>query len=211
MVEVRVGNQTRMVPKHVPSAHDLAAPRVGRPVYAEASALLSNFDADADPDGWRVQIVLRDKHDQPTSPNRAQAKFQLVPRVAVQDQVGFVDADVAPVSWSKPLQFDADGIASAKLVLRRPIPSVFGARSALFPEPGLRFGVYDSRSRIVHRPLTHADHSRVVAGATRSMLGKPAWGELRIRVSVPSQGLFSTTIPVQLRPSTLVDTNWPYR
>ena len=55
-----------------------------RPAYVEVHASLSNFDADADPDGWRVELVLRDRKDRPVV-MRGNANFELMPRVPTAD------------------------------------------------------------------------------------------------------------------------------
>ena len=98
---------------------------------------MSNFDADAEPDGWRADIILRDRKDRPVVV-RANATFELMPRVVMPQSLGFVDADMTPVRWSMPLEFDEDSVARIKLPLRKSLRPVFGWQSAIYPPSSTR-------------------------------------------------------------------------
>ncbi len=183
-----------------------------RPKYAEISATLANFDADADPDGWRVQLVLRDSQDRPVV-MRSRANFELTPRIPTADFHSHVDA-APPISWSMNVDFDADGVARFKLPLRENLRPAFGWNSSTYAGPT------KSRrsSRGLHRRVNNGHRS---SGATvfgdlavtslRASLGRPTTGELRVRVSVPTEGVFKAATAVPIRPPSLVDSTWPYR
>ena len=178
-----------------------------RPEYVEMIASLANFDADADPDGWRVELVLLDSGDRPVV-SRASAVFELMPRVPTADHFHYVDAARLPVRWSKTLEFDADGVARLKLPLRESLRPLFGWPSAVFPRHGARTRITSS----LHRRGSNTWRSRsLVQDDWRNQLGRPSMGELRVRVSVPTEGVFRAATLVPIRPPTLVDTYWPYR
>ncbi len=100
-----------------------------RPKYVDINAALANLDSDADPDGWRADVVLFDHKDRPVA-LRAQAKFELVIRVSTAEHIRFVNADIPPLRWSMPLEFDEDAVARVKLPLRETLRPVFGWSSA---------------------------------------------------------------------------------
>ena len=185
-----------------------------RPKYAEMKAELANFDADADPDGWRVELVLRDAHDRPVA-MRSTARFELMPRVPTADFHNYVDADIIPITWSKDVKFDERSVAHFKLPLREQLKPLFGWPSSIYPETGMRSNIYGRNSRYRSGIHGRAGRSQRLGTAVtrdfRNTLGKPTVGELRVRVSVPTEGVFSAVVPIQIRPSVLVDTNWPYR
>lgn len=179
-----------------------------RPSYVYMSAYLANFDADADPDGWRAEVVLLDRDDRPVM-MRAHAKFELVVRVATADQLRFVNADVPPIRWSMPLEFDEDGVSRVRLPLREKLQPLFGWPSAIAPPSSTR---YRSFTQDYLRGRSNLSRPRTfVARDLRTLLPLPTTGELRVRVSVPTEGVFNAVSPILLRPSGLVDTRWPYR
>lgn len=178
-----------------------------RPRYVELAAQLANFDADADPDGWRAQVIIRDQNDRPVEmPSRA--KFELMPRLAMTDRRQWIDGQPAPIRWSVPLEFDADGVATVDLPLKHKLRPLLGWSTATLPQSGLR----SSNHGISRRELRH--YSRLHSFVTtdlRASIGTPNLGQLRVRVSIPTQGVFDSVVPVQIRPPVLVDTAWPYR
>ena len=168
---------------------------------------LANFDADADPDGWRVELVLLDQRDRPVIA-RANATFELIPRVPTADFYNYVDAAMLPVRWSMNLTFDQDGVARVKLPLRESLRPLFGWPSAIFPRQGDR----SRNNRSVSRRISGTWRSRsIVTDHWQNGLGRPTMGEMRVRVSVPTEGVFEAASIVPIRPSALVDTYWPYR
>ncbi len=181
-----------------------------RPRYVELSAALSNFDADADPDGWRAEVVLRDRQDRVVV-MRSHATFELMPRVPTADHRRYVDADRTSIRWSMPLEFDPRGVASCKLPLRESLEPLLGWSSAVYPQSGSRRrGTRDYGSGA--RGLRTWSNSRTfVTLDLRNLIGTPSTGEMRVRVSVPTEGVFEAVTPVWIRPSVLVDTQWPYR
>jgi hypothetical protein len=181
-----------------------------RPAYVELFVALANFDADASPDGWRAEVVLRDRKDRPVA-MRANATFELMPRVSTGDHLRFVDANMPPVRWSMPLEFDEDSIARVKLPLRQSLHQVFGWPSALIPDASTRRQADRSFRRQPNRTLHRGLSGTFVTSDTRYLIGAPSVGELRVRLSVPTEGVFKAATPVQIRPSVLVDTQWPYR
>ena len=188
-----------------------------RPKYVEMHAELANFDADADPDGWRVQIVLLDGNDRPVVA-RSNVVFELMPRVPTPDHYSYVDAARLPVRWSMSLKFDDEGVARLKLPLRESLWPIFGWTTSTSPYSVSPFDASDhniSRSREIPR-LGRPIHGSWRTGSVatrqwRNQLGRPLMGELRARVSVPGQGVFHSVVIVPVRHSTLVDTRWPYR
>ena len=107
-------------PKHPQSAVDPSRVAGGvtrsdvgrsrRPAWVELTAQPANFDADAEPDGWRVRLVIRDRSGDPVTP-RARASFELMPRISTINRGHFANAQKRPVRWSKQLPFDDDGNA----------------------------------------------------------------------------------------------------
>ncbi|MDG2220381.1 MAG: hypothetical protein P8L85_03320 [Rubripirellula sp.] len=178
-----------------------------RVAYAELVAALANFDADADPDGWRAEIALRDRNDQPVLV-RATATFELTARIATQESNRFVNATNQPIRWSRPLNFDEDGVARINLPLRNSLKPMLGWTSASGPNSGIRFGTSPSNSREYRARHLHRNF---VTSDLRTLVGMPRTGELRVRVSVPTEGVYEAASPVNVRPSVLVDTQWPYR
>lgn len=181
--------------------------RENRPAYVEMSAALANFDADADPDGWRANIVLRDRNDAATV-MRCRASFELMPRVPTLTGAQYFDGYTAPIRWTMPLEFSDDAIATVKLPLRKSLRPVLGWSNAAFPHSGLRSrhdGIERRKLRLYSRPRSF------ITSDLEHAIGMPNQAELRVRVSVPTVGVFESVTPVQLRPSVLVDTSWPYR
>lgn len=182
-----------------------------RPTYVDMNAALANWDSDADPDGWRADIVLFDRKDRPVA-MRAQAKFELVIRVSTAEHLRFVNADIPPIRWSIPLEFDEDAVARVKLPLHKKLRPVFGWSSALY-RPSTRRPATISRNHgnYIRGPGGWSRPRTFVSQDLRTLAGVPSTGELRVKVSVPTEGVFEAATPIWLRPSGLVDTRWPYR
>ncbi|MGI9472788.1 MAG: hypothetical protein ACR2NZ_14715 [Rubripirellula sp.] len=174
-----------------------------RPVSVALTAELANLDADAEPDGWRAQIVLLDREDQPVL-WRANATFELMPRV---DLLGgdYTDAQAKPIRWSMPLEFGQDAIADVRLPLRQSLRPVLG-----WTERSTRFRLRTKRDSD-REFLPNNPHRTFVVQDVRDAIARPTYGVLRVRVSVPTEGTFKAAVGVRIRPSVLVDTQWPYR
>ena len=186
----------------------------GRPAYVELTSSLSNFDADADPDGWRARVVLRDK-DANAIVIRSTATFTLVPRVPLADHEQFMDADHAKVTWSKQLRFDERGAANVTLPLQQSLQPAFGWSSAIAPFP---FNSASSRSRnngryrggnIAISRIYSGRNRRTVGGISYTRVDVPSTGVMHVRVSVPTEGVFESQTPVWLRPSNLLSSRRP--
>ncbi len=111
-----------------------------------------------------------------------------------------------------PLEFDEDAVARIKLPLREKLQPVFGWRSAINRPPANKpasisrsYGNYVRGQSNWSRPRTF------VTQDLHTVIGMPSTGELRVRVSVPTEGVFEAATAIWLRPSGLVDTRWPYR
>ena len=182
--------------------------RFGRPKYATVAATLANFDSDATPDGWRVEVMLFDSRDRPVS-KRAHATFQLMPRLPSADYVGYVNAAEEPVRWSMPLKFQEDAVARVKLPLNQKLKSVFDRSVMFLPDPGLGISVNESRRAVLRR--AYGNSYSDFQNDWRYNIGRPEFGQLKVRVSVPTEGVFEAVTAVSIRPPVLVDTNWPYR
>ena len=178
-----------------------------RPAYVELAVSLSNFDADADPDGWRTEVVLRDRKDRPVV-MRAHATFELMPRVATADHRRFVNADTAAVRWSMPLDVRRGFGGEIQTAAAEVAASDVGMVNRRLPQSGIRTTDYGTGVRGIR---TRSRSRTFVTLDTRTLIGTPSTGEMRVRVSIPTEGVFEAVTPVWMRPSVLVDTQWPYR
>lgn len=188
----------------------------GRPRAAFLSAELAQFDADQDPDGWLARVLLMGADDRPVIVARATARFELMPRLPTHDFTGYVNANIKPIVWTMPLKFDQQGGAIVRLPLDHPITPLAGWPSFSHPAVGQAGGFYSSRRGII-RHTTPAFESRTALtddqryGGAQGSIGMASFGQLQLRVSVPGEGVFEAVAPVQLKPSVLVDTRWPYQ
>ncbi|QEF99704.1 hypothetical protein Mal15_37700 [Stieleria maiorica] len=198
----------------IPSGRQTA--RSQRPKSALVSAEIAQFDSDSDPDGWLAKVMLIGNDDCVVTVRRATARFELMPRLPTHDFTGYVDANLKPIVWNSPLQFAADGIATVRLPLRNPIAPLTGWPATSHPAVGDAGGFHASRRGIIRHtspafesPTALTDrHDRASA---RSAIGMASFGQLRVRVSVPGEGVFDAVTPITLRPAVLVDTRWPYQ
>ena len=185
-----------------------------RPQSAQLSADLANFDSDADPDGWRAQVILRDRNDRPVIA-KARAEFQLSPRIPTAGLQSYVDANIQPLTWRQEVRFDDDSVAHFRLPLRQPLQRLFGSYSSIYPRSGLGVGfrgnLSSGRFNSAYRGTGSQYLQTVVTGDRLNQLGRPEFGELRVKVSVPGEGVFRAVTVVPIRPPVLVDTHWPYR
>ena len=70
----------------------------GRPASVDLYASLANLDSDAEPDGWRAQVVLRDSHGSPLR-MRSRATFELVPRIPLVGTRRHGIGHFKPLKW----------------------------------------------------------------------------------------------------------------
>ena len=219
--EMRIGDRVVRVKRaaeraSAPQSELAKRARSMRPKYAFVSAEIAQFDSDADPDGWLASVMLMGSDDQPVTVRRASARFELTPRLPTHDFTGYVDANLKPIQWNVPLKFAEDGVATVRLPLRDPIAPLIGWPATSHPAVGRAGGFHASRRGIIRHTTTafqdrtalNASQSRLAA---RSAIGMASFGQLKIRVSVPGEGVFDAVTPIALRPSVLVDTRWPYQ
>ncbi|QDT06696.1 hypothetical protein K227x_51120 [Rubripirellula lacrimiformis] len=217
-VPIQLDGETYFVPAaRLP--HTLPIPNdVYRPQYAELSGDLANFDADAGPDGWRVRVVLRNRFDEVVVAE-ARAQFELVTRETT-------------LKWTVPLQFDATGVASARLPTKNSEENRLGwhapqrvRRSALTTRSALQ-GFVTPATAVFASPaavsfvspasrwsgygrfdsFTNSRDRTIPVDALASRLAGPNLARLSVRVSVPTVGVLSAETFVRARPSFLVDT-----
>ncbi|TWU39234.1 hypothetical protein [Novipirellula artificiosorum] len=154
------------------------------------SAALANFDSDAQPDGWMVELTLIDRQDRAVIVP-ATARIEMHPRPTLTDHAGATrtEATEKVIQWTVRFVADEDGVARVKLPLRRS------------QQRSLGWFVSDS-------PYARGDLSRP---KWQRQLAYPKDGQLSASVSTGSGKTFKATTMVQIRPSFLVDTPWPYR
>lgn len=192
----------RLDPHHVSGGAAIAAPNQRRPAYVEMSAALANFDADADPDGWRAAVVVRDRNDQPVT-MRATATFELKPRLWSITEDKRIGHQAESIKWTQQLVFNDEGIAEVKLPLRKSLRSLLGWREDSRAMRTTLFGSSNFQSTRKRRSFATAD--------VRQVIGTPRYGHLSVRVAIPTEGVFESVSTVEIRPSVLVDTQWPSR
>ena len=181
------------------------------PAYAEVTAELANFDSDANPDGWRAIVVLRDKDDQVVQPN-GRVEFELKPRFPNSDFQGFKNAQRTPMKWSPKLTYNSNGTASFKLPLRKELRPLWGWSSAVVQQTGSRSTIVNDRATYLPRHNGRSDASRLGSGLPtrpgstlpsdwRTNVTFPELGRLQVKVFVPSQGVFQAVTIVRVRSS----------
>ena len=199
----------------IPAGDPALWSRIGnRPVSVELTSSLANFDADAQPDGWRASLVLRDVDGNPVI-MRSNATFTLVPRVPLADHQRYIEADDSSLTWSMSLRFNEQGVANFNLPLRRSLQPSFGWSSGIAPFPLDRA---TSRSRnngryrggnIAISRVYSGRNRRTVGGISYTRLDVPRTGAMRVRVSVPTEGVFESETQVWLRPQSLLSDRMP--
>ncbi len=175
-----------------------------RPVSVDLYASLANFDADSDPDGWRAQVVLRNRDGHPVV-MRSYATFELVPRIPLSANQNIRHHHFESMKWSKPLRYDQRGVAHTTLPLRRELQAIYGWNATSPSDP---FGTFHSgrHSRFTRSRLWD-EHS--ILGATwREQVTIPATGILKVRVSVPTEGVYEAVSTVRLRPVITHPIHW---
>ena len=229
--DARVGGglTTVQIDDQVFPARVAATPRStspsGKVKFVEVSGAVANWDADSDPDGWDATVVVRNANDQIIRP-KGRVEFELMPRYAAQDYQSFRDARRTPIRWAKDdLRYSGDGASYAHLELRSDLKPVFGWDGAEIRQTGSRSTIVNDRARPLANRLSGKSQTggrltgggiprragSTIGGNWRDSIPLPRYGELRVKVSIPGQGVFKATSEVEIRPSILVDTKWPYR
>jgi len=182
----------------------LPAGRQSTPVFAapvtsvEVRAGLANLDADASPDGWRAEIVLRDRYGLLTAaPARATIELLTVhPPVRWRPQAGdvFDAVSTRPLArWSERLTFDARSVATVNLPVTRQATRALGWRSS----PQIHIA---TRGVIGPRLVGRRGKDRYfVTDELRDRIDHADRGWLRVRVSVPGSPRFEAITSVSLR------------
>ena len=159
-------------------------------------SMLSNFDSDAYPDGWRAEIRLIDQHDNLVA-MRSFARFELTPEVRTLGGRVTERTKIDPLRWSKPLVFDEHGVARVKLPVRS--SSALGKMWNESVHRGARYR---------NNRFYYSDASNFSSGLRRNRDWYSAWqddlltplaGILSVRVSVPTQGTFDAATRVLIR------------
>ena len=177
-----------------------------KPLYLQVAAGLVNFDRDAEPDGWNAELVLRDENDLPVI-MRANAKFELEVRPEYSSNRRAIEIH-KPIVWSKSLTFDDRGVARVRLPLRGSLKPKLGWP----PGAPMRSGIRSRSTSVYSGGLRYQNRRQLVL--TSDLVNHRTiaeYGLLRVRVSVPTQGVFEADATVLTRPPVLVDTHWPYR
>ena len=183
------------------------AATASRPNYVELSARLANFDRDAEPDGWLAEVAILDEHDR-LVPMRSRAVFRLMPRIPAQVSGHWLDALPSPLEWSVPLHFNESGTAPVRLPLRASLKPMLGWSETSLIQP--RGHVSRSTRRLSAAYGAVRRRSFAITDPHRPM-GIAQRGQLSVRVSIPTAGVFEALTTVRIRPQALVDTSWPYR
>lgn len=203
-----------------------------RVVSAHAEAWLSNFDADAQFDGWKARLALFDKNDQLVTA-RGHVTITLAPNLIGSDGHAYRVSDLPIQRWSKKLKFDSNGLMTVRLPASAGLKPILDGRRRVGRD---RFIVPGGSSFVptASRPFVDAS-SRDMYGRTAASrywrdqadwsyrnrhrnpdrkdvyrddrsrdLIFPPYGHLTIRVSVPEQGVFSAETDVRTRPSVKV-------
>ncbi|MEM9586417.1 MAG: hypothetical protein AAGA03_03980 [Planctomycetota bacterium] len=171
---------------------------------AGVTAWLANLDADDQPDGWRAQVVLVDRNDRIVRP-RGHVTIEMFPGVKTFGRMRHLGQAQRVGRWRMPLVYDENGVVNLRLPLRQSLQPLMSRDTVAFPRTvasSRGIWVYreqrgDNRSRYVHSSATDLDKA-----------GMPTWGRMKVRVSVPGQGVFAATTQVRMREPVLVDTQW---
>ncbi len=142
----------------------------GRIESVDVVAHLANLDRDAGTDGWIAHIILRNADGVPMIA-RANATITVIPGWLATDGISFVSSSTVATRYSENLSFDESGIAHVCIQDR----STNENRESLYDERhSFRAPkVYDSRGRNLYPSF-----------------GPHVFAVLKVRVSVPTQGVF---------------------
>jgi hypothetical protein len=174
-----------------------------RPESVELESRLANFDADLETDGWRAELVLRDRND----------NIVALPAIATFEREDTRSAryrseirrSFFAASLVMPLAFDERGVARrVKLPLRSSLRSALGWSTA--SDVGSQLHRDDAASVRRWKP-----GRTFVTLDTNWLITTPDSGEFWVRVTVPGDGIYEAVAAVRIRPSVLVDTQRPYR
>ena len=196
---------------------ELAAVQSRAAAYVQLHAVLSNFDRDANADGWRVSVVLR-SHDGSILVAPSQATFEILElaNLARVDRFGrnsasypFVPARPT-LTWTRPLEFNEHGVVALML----PATPVAQQRLGWDSTATLHRGILVADNHLGHSWSGVERGPRHNHFATLNLLDEldfPRVGWLRVRVTIPGQGTLEAVAPIDLRPAVLVDTFGRYR
>jgi len=194
--------------------------------YVQLQARLSNFDADADPDGWQAAVVLRNRDGLPLA-LPARATFEILEYARSSDQPFSgqrvsagqrVTRSIPSTRWTVPLLFDQQRVATVTLPAPRSIQHSFGWDSIGARQVGQErareniAGRYDRFSSERMSRLSRPRYNQHFLTLELSdAIDFPEVGWLRVRVSIPGQQALEATAPIELRPPVLVDITGGYR
>lgn len=188
--------------------------------YVQLFAELANFDADAGPDGWIASVIIRARDGSPLmSPVRANFAITYdAPRYRPHGiDYGTIrdpsTRSVPRMRWTRPLQFDGQGVATVTLPARNSFQrmldwdSIDGLGSIDRSSVGYRR--FDGRR--IDRLRGSRYHRHFVTQDLYDRIDYPIASWMRISVAIPGQRTLEAVTPIDLRPQVLVDTPYRYR
>jgi hypothetical protein len=201
------GGIQRIAPDDLPMHARAKAPIEFKvPTHAVLNAVLGNWDSDLQPDGWEAQVQLLDKSGSPVVPSQAYAVFELRLLTPSHDRNAFEEVLSKPIRWSMKLEFDVRGLSTVQLPLRTRLPSGPGGGSVhrrLTSHRNPRFEMAEQSGRYVGLANSRS------RGVQSQAIANPAWGVIRVRVSVPSVAVLEAIDAVATDELGLTNTAWP--
>lgn len=182
------------------------------PAYVQLYAELSNFDRDADPDGWHASVVIRSGGGSVVDVF-GRATFEILEhsqRYGRQSTGGSL-VGIRPLArWSVPLQFDDQGVAKVTLPASTALQRRLGWNSVATIHNGTRIAARHERHRW-NRVRDDLNQRRFVSHNVRDRIDFPTSSWLRVRLMIPEQRSLEAVAPIDIRPAILVDMPQKYR
>jgi len=182
------------------------------PAYVQLYAELSNFDRDADPDGWQASVVVR-SDDSTVLDVPGQATFEIfeyLQRYHRPAGGGSLIRARPLAHWSVPLQFDDQGVAAVTLPASPTVQRKLGWDSVATIHTGTRIAASHEQHRW-NRAREDLGHRHFVTYNVRDRIDFPSVGWLRVRLTIPGQRPLEAVAPIDTRPALLVDMPRRYR
>ncbi len=193
------------------------------PAYVQLFAELSNFDRDADPDGWHASVVVR-SDDGSVLDVPGRATFEILEQSqryhshryqgdTTRTRISKASSLVRfrPLArWSVPLQFDEQGVAAVKLPASLVVKRKLGWDSVAVIHTGTRIAASHEWHRW-NRVRDDPGHRNFITQNVRDRIDFPWVGWLRVRLAIPGQRPLEAVAPIDIRPALLVDMPGRYR
>jgi hypothetical protein len=180
--------------------------------YAQLYAELSNFDRDADADGWRASVVIR-RSDGSVLAVPARATYEILAhpqRYYRHPTNGSLVRSRPLARWSMPIQFDKQGVASVSLPASRSVQQSLGWNSLATIHAGTRRASSHRQVRWSRIGSTNNDRY-FVSHNVRDQIDFPSVGWMRVRLTIVGQQALEVITPIDTRPAVLVDMPRRYR